>query len=97
MPAGNGEGMQVLKYSVGQEYEGHYDYFFHPVSSHTFWEVLTSVRCSWALPACRRARPPRARRAALDRPAACSLLHPPAYSSQEGTANGGNRYLTVLT
>lgn len=36
---------QVLKYDIGEEYEGHYDFFFHP----------------------------------------------------EGTANGGNRYLTVLT
>ncbi|EFN59988.1 hypothetical protein CHLNCDRAFT_49444 [Chlorella variabilis] len=44
MPAGNGEGLQVLKYEHGQEYEGHYDYFFH----------------------------------------------------KAGTANGGNRYLTVL-
>ncbi|PSC75580.1 putative prolyl 4-hydroxylase 4 [Micractinium conductrix] len=44
MPVGNGEGLQVLKYEEGQEYEGHFDYFFH----------------------------------------------------KEGTANGGNRYLTVL-
>eukprot|EP00887_Chlorella_sp_A99_P000185 scaffold13.g185.t1 len=29
MPVGNGEGLQVLKYEKGQEYEGHYDYFFH--------------------------------------------------------------------
>lgn len=29
MPAGNGEGLQVLRYEKGQEYEGHYDYFFH--------------------------------------------------------------------
>ncbi|KAL4432155.1 hypothetical protein ABPG77_005917 [Micractinium sp. CCAP 211/92] len=29
MPVGNGEGLQVLKYDEGQEYEGHYDYFFH--------------------------------------------------------------------
>ncbi|PRW56888.1 putative prolyl 4-hydroxylase 4 [Chlorella sorokiniana] len=45
MPVGNGEGMQVLRYETGQEYEGHYDYFFH----------------------------------------------------KDGIANGGNRYLTVLT
>ncbi|KAI7841722.1 hypothetical protein COHA_004588 [Chlorella ohadii] len=45
MPVGNGEGLQVLRYEKGQEYEGHYDYFFH----------------------------------------------------KEGVANGGNRYLTVLT
>lgn len=29
MPVGNGEGLQVLKYEAGEEYEGHFDYFFH--------------------------------------------------------------------
>ncbi|GAB4820202.1 hypothetical protein N2152v2_007248 [Parachlorella kessleri] len=44
LPAGHGEGMQVLRYNHNQKYEPHFDYFFH----------------------------------------------------KEGTANGGNRYATVL-
>eukprot|EP00201_Polytomella_parva_P009975 CAMPEP_0175066742 /NCGR_PEP_ID=MMETSP0052_2-20121109/16690_1 /TAXON_ID=51329 ORGANISM="Polytomella parva, Strain SAG 63-3" /NCGR_SAMPLE_ID=MMETSP0052_2 /ASSEMBLY_ACC=CAM_ASM_000194 /LENGTH=290 /DNA_ID=CAMNT_0016333503 /DNA_START=318 /DNA_END=1187 /DNA_ORIENTATION=+ len=29
VPAGNGEGLQVLRYHIGQKYEPHWDYFFH--------------------------------------------------------------------
>eukprot|EP00854_Cymbomonas_tetramitiformis_P005919 gene5919-7121_t len=29
IPAENGEGLQVLRYDVGQEYQQHFDYFFH--------------------------------------------------------------------
>jgi prolyl 4-hydroxylase len=28
LPAGNGEGLQVLRYGQHQEYKGHFDYFF---------------------------------------------------------------------
>ena len=28
LPAGNGEGLQILKYTQTQKYDGHYDYFF---------------------------------------------------------------------
>lgn len=29
VPAGQGEGMQVLKYAKSQKYDAHFDYFFH--------------------------------------------------------------------
>uniref|UniRef100_A0A383VPY4 procollagen-proline 4-dioxygenase n=1 Tax=Tetradesmus obliquus TaxID=3088 RepID=A0A383VPY4_TETOB len=33
LPVGNGEGLQVLKYSGGQKYDGHYDFFFDDVNT----------------------------------------------------------------
>ncbi|MEW5313966.1 MAG: hypothetical protein WDW38_005496 [Sanguina aurantia] len=30
LPVVNGEGLQVLRYKVGQKYDSHWDYFFHP-------------------------------------------------------------------
>lgn len=29
VPSSNGEPIQVLRYEAGQEYQAHYDYFFH--------------------------------------------------------------------
>jgi len=29
IPAAHGEPIQVLRYQIGQEYQSHFDYFFH--------------------------------------------------------------------
>lgn len=83
----------MLKYDKGQEYEGHYDYFFHKV---TRWidggNLVLEVAVGGG--AC----PPMAT------PAGPLPTLPPALEDcpavlhravQEGIANGGNRYLTV--
>ena len=86
LPAGNGEGLQVLRYGHDQKYDAHWDAFFN----------VSGGRVGFACP------PPPARSSQSPPPPphthpTHTHTHPThPLAQKEGIANGGNRYATVL-